>query len=337
MKYVKPMCFVLTLMACVILCFAGLSSAQTKPVTITFSQLLPQMHPGAKLCAEWAKDIEQKTNGKVIVRIYYSGTLLGPDKVYDGVVNGVADAAMFSPAFNVGKFPLTEIFDYPIGFTSSQQTTKLLNDYLTKFKPKEYDQVKLIYSFATTPFVLHTRRPVQKLEDLKGLKIRTTGTAARVIAALGGTPVTLPIGDTYDALSRGVIDSTMTTIEGLKTFKFSEVTQYTTSGPNVNFTLLQMVYMNKGVWNKIPKDAQAIIEEVSKGYIDKSAKVYDAIDAAIKDETAKAGHKFITLSAEENARWGKTTAPLIDAWAMEKKQKGLPADEVLKFCREEIK
>ena len=76
---------------------------------------------------------------------------------------------------------------------------------------------------------------------------------------------------------------------------------------------------------------------MSKEYTEKSAKVYDAIDAAIKDETAKAGHKFITLSAEENARWGKTTAPLIDAWAKEKKQKGLPADEVVKFCREEIK
>jgi TRAP-type transport system periplasmic protein len=337
MKPMKPICFVLALMACGIFCFAGSLSAQTKPVTITYSQLLPQMHPGAKLCAEWAKEIETRTNGRVIFRIHFSGTLLGPDKVYDGVINGVADAAMFSPAFNVGKFPLTEIFDYPIGFTSSQQSTKLLNGYLTKFKPKEYDQVKLLYSYATTPFVLHTSRPVTKIEDLKGLKIRTTGTAARVIAALGGTPVTLPIGDTYDSLSRGVIDSTMTTIEGLKTFKFSEVTKYTTSGPNVNFTLLQMAYINKGVWDRIPKDAQAIMEEVSKEYTDKSAKVYDTIDAAIKDETSKAGHKFITLSAEENARWGKATAPLIEAWAKEKKQKGLPADEVLKFCREEAR
>jgi TRAP-type C4-dicarboxylate transport system substrate-binding protein len=337
MKHVKLMCLVLSLVVFGAFCFAGSLSAQTKPVTITYSQLLPPTHPIAALTAEWGKEIEQKTNGRVTVRVHWAGTLLGPDKVYDGVVNGIADAATFSPAFNVGKFPLTEVFDYPLGFTSSQQATKLLNEYLATFKPKEFDQVKILYAYTTTPFVFHTNKPVKKFEDLKGLKIRTTGTSARVVSALGGTPVALPIGETYDALSRGVIDSTLTTIEALKTFKFSEVTKYTTSGPSANFTLLQIAFINKGTWEKIPKDAQAIIEEVSKEYADKSAKAYDAIDASIKEATAQAGHKFITLSAAENARWGKAVAPLLDGYVKDKKQQGLPADEVLKFCQDRLK
>lgn len=337
MKHATVMCLILALAVFGATCFVGSVSAQTKPVTITYSQLLPPTHPVAQLTAEWGKEIEKRTNGRVVVRVYYSGTLLGPDKVYDGVIKGVADAATFSPAFNVGRFPLTEVWDYPLGYTSAQQTTKVLNEYLAKFKPKEFDQVKILYAYTSTPFVLHTKKAIHKLEDLKGMKIRSTGTSARVLSSLGGTPVALPIGETYDALSRGVIESTMTTVEALKTFKFSEVTKYTTSGSEANFTLLQISYINKGTWDKIPKDAQAIIEEVSKMYAEKSAKLYDTIDASIKEATAKAGHTFITLSPAENERWGKAVDPLLEAYVKDKKAKGLPADEVLKFCREKLK
>lgn len=337
MKYGKLMCLALALALFSSLCFVGSLAAQTKPVAITYSQLLPPTHPAAQLTTEWGKEVEKRTNGRVVVRVYFGGTLLGPDKVYDGVVNGVADAATFSPAFNVGKFPLTEIFEYPLGFTNAQADSKLLGEFLAKFKPKEFDQVKILYAYTSTPFVLHTNKPVNKVEDLKGLKIRSTGTTSRVLSALGGTPVALPIGETYDALSRGVIDSTITTIEALKGFKFQEVTKYTTSGPALNFTLLQIAFINKGTWERISKEDQAAIEQINKEYADKTAKLYDTIDASVKEWASKAGHKFITLSPEENAKWAKMVAPLIDAWVKDKKQKGLPAEEALQFCRERAK
>jgi TRAP-type C4-dicarboxylate transport system substrate-binding protein len=337
MRNLKLSCMALAVVMFTAICLVGALSAQPAPIKIAYSTLFPPTHKIGVMTAEWGKEIERKTNGRVKLVIFYSSTLTTPDKAYDGVVKGVSDAAVFSPSFNVGKFPLTEVFDYPLGYTSSQQATKVVNEYLAKFKPKEFNDVKILYAFANSPLVFHTNKPINKMEDLKGLKIRSTGTTARVMSAFGATPVALSIAETYDALSRGVIDSLVGTVEALHGFKFAEVTKDTTIGKNASFTLIQIIIINKAVWDKIPKDAQTIIEEVSKEYADKTAKAYDELDMTGKEFATKAGHKFIQLSSEENAKFANAAAPLIETYVKEKKQMGLPADEVLKFCQERLK
>ncbi len=112
---------------------------------------------------------------------------------------------MFS--YTVGKFPLTEVIDLPLGYRSGAAATKLINEFYSKFKPKEMDEVKVMYLMRTCTCNWSTRKkPVHKLEDLKGMKIRATGNVARIVEALGATPVAMPMPDTYDALSRGVVE-----------------------------------------------------------------------------------------------------------------------------------
>ena len=74
-----------------------------------------------------------------------------------------------------------------------------------KFKPKEFEEVKVMYLSAHGPGFIHTRKAVNKLEDLKGMKIRAGGVLTKVVAALGAVPVSMPMGDVYDAISRGVV------------------------------------------------------------------------------------------------------------------------------------
>jgi TRAP-type transport system periplasmic protein len=322
---------------CAILFPAGSLFAQAKPTNLVFSTIFPPTHRMGVLTAEWGKEIEKRTNGKVTVRVHYGATLMGTDKFYDGVVNGIADAAAFAPSSNPGKFPLTEVFDLPLGYASSRQATKLFNEYLEKFKPKEFDQVKILNAFTNSPLVLHSNRPVSKLEDLKGLKARSTGTTAKVFAALGGTPVALPMPETYDSLARGVIDSVIATVEALQGFKIAEVTKFTTSGTHMNFILTQMFIMNKAKWESLPKDIQAVVEAVSQEYGQKSSDAFDELDVSAKEFASKLGHKFSLLSPEEDAKFAKVVTPLLDGYVKEKKQKGLPADEVMKFCLERIK
>ena len=80
----------------------------------------------------------------------------------------------------------------------------MVNDYYKKFKPKELDDVKVMYLHAHGPGILHTKKPVDKLEDLKGMKIRSTGTVGKIVGALGATPVAMPMGETYDAFRKGL-------------------------------------------------------------------------------------------------------------------------------------
>lgn len=337
MKHVRGSALVFLMVSLVLVWFIRPVFAQTKPVSITFSTVFPPTHKMGVLTAEWGKEIEKRTNGRVTVRVHYGATLMGIDKFYDGVVNGIADAAAFAPSSNPGKFPLTEVFDLPIGYKSSRQATKLFDEYLDKFKPKEFDGVKILNSFTNSPLVLHSNRPVAKLEDLKGLKARSTGTTAKVFAALGGTPVALPMPETYDSLARGVIDSVIATVEALQGFKIAEVTKFTTSGTHMNFILTQMFIMNKEKWESFPKDIQATIEAVSREYGQKSSDAFDELDTSAKEYASKTGHKFSVLSPEEDAKFAKVVTPLLDGYVKEKKQKGLPAEEVMKFCLERIK
>jgi TRAP-type C4-dicarboxylate transport system substrate-binding protein len=262
---------------------------------------------------------------------------MAQDKFFDGVVKGIADCAAFAPSSNPGKFPLTEVFDYPLGYTSSRMATRLFNEYLDKFKPIEFDDVKILNAFTNSPLVFHTNRPVNRLEDLNGLKIRSTGTTAKVVAALGGTPIALPMAETYDSLSRGVIDSVVSTVEALQGFKLAEVTKFTTSGYHANFILAQMFILNKVKWESMANDLQTIVEEVSKEYGEKSSKAFDDLDVSAREFALKLGHKFTDLTAEENAKWGKIVAPLLDSYVKEKKQRNLPAEEALRFCLEQVK
>jgi TRAP-type C4-dicarboxylate transport system substrate-binding protein len=125
----------------------------------------------------------------------------------------------------MGKFPLSEVFDYPLGYPSGQVATRLVNEYFQKFKPKEFDDTKVMYMHACGPGFLHTKKPVYKLEDLKGMKIRTFGTNAKLMSLLGGIPVAMPMGDTYDALSKGAVNGMFAVYEALKNWKLGEVIQ----------------------------------------------------------------------------------------------------------------
>ena len=85
--------------------------------------------------------------------------------------------------------------------------------------------MKVMYLHGHGPGLLHSKTPVRALEDLKGLKIRATGTTAKIVSALGAAPVAMPMSDSYDALSRGVAQGIVCPTESLQGWKLGEVFQ----------------------------------------------------------------------------------------------------------------
>lgn len=81
------------------------------------------------------------------------------------------------------------------------------NDFYEKFKPKERDSVVPLWFHANTPSMLATTKAIRTLEDFKGMTIRAPGRMASVIVALGGSPAPTPIMETYDSVSKNVIDT----------------------------------------------------------------------------------------------------------------------------------
>lgn len=307
--------------------------AQTK---LNYSIFFPAPHKHSVLATEWAKEIEKRTGGKVQITMHYGGTLTPAPQVYDGVIKGISDIGMSVCGYTRGRFPLTEVVELPLGLRSGWAITKVINEYIAKFKPKEFDEVKMMYMHAHGPGLLHTKRPVNKLEDVKGMKIRAFGAVTKIAAALGGVPVSMPMGETYEALSRGVVEGSIAPYEALQGWKWGEVVKYTTEAPAMYYSSAFFVAMNKGKWNALSPDVQKIIEQINGEWIDKQGKAWDEIDKAGKDFTIKLGNKIITVSGDENRRWERVLKPLYDEYVKSMKDKGLPGDQVLRFFLEQL-
>jgi TRAP-type C4-dicarboxylate transport system substrate-binding protein len=87
-------------------------------VRLNYSIFFPASHKNSILAAEWAKEVEKRSGGKVQISLFYGGTLTPADKCYDGVVNGISDLGMSVLSYTMGRFPLTEVLDLPLGSRS---------------------------------------------------------------------------------------------------------------------------------------------------------------------------------------------------------------------------
>jgi TRAP-type C4-dicarboxylate transport system substrate-binding protein len=317
--------------------FNSSAFGQATPVKLNYSHHFPAPHVINVVAKEWAQEIEKRTNGKVIITVFPGATLIPPDKCFDGVVKGIADIGMAVPAFTRGRFPLTEVLDLPLGYKSAMAATKLTNHYFNKFKPKEFDEVQIMYSFGHGPAVLHSKKPVNKFEDFKGLRIRCTGLAAKIVAAIGGAPVAMPVSEAYDALSRGIVDASIAAMEAVEGWRWGEVVKFTIESPGFGYTTTFVVVMNKEKWNALPPDAQKIIREINEEWIEKTGIRWDAIDDSGKNFTLKLGNKVISLSKEENEKIEKAVRPLLDEYVKSAKGRGLPGEEALNFCLDRLK
>ena len=312
--------------------------AQEKVITLKVANWFPVAHKQTPLLESWGKDLEKRTNGKVKVNYYPAGTLVPAPQSYDAVTKGISDVGNHVLGYTVGRFPLTEVLDLPLGYPNNTVPTKLANAFYDKFKPKEFNDVKVLWFHAQAPGIVHTKtKPITKLEDLKGMKMRTYGSNAKLMSLLGGTPVAMPMTDVYDALSRGVAEGLMCAYEATEGFRFGDQLKYSTENYATSYSAVFAIVMNKDKWNSLPPDIQKIIDTMSKEYIEKYAAMWDDIEISGKAYLVKRGNKINTLSKEEEAKWVEKAQPIFDEYVKKMKEKGLPGDEALKFARDYLK
>jgi TRAP-type C4-dicarboxylate transport system substrate-binding protein len=233
-----------------------------------------------------------------------------------------------------------EAFGLPLGFPSGWVATHVSTDFFNKFKPKEWDDVRVLYVTNPGPLVFLTvNKPVKTLEDLKGLKIRAVGQESDIIKALGGLPVPLQMPDVYDALRRVVIDGVTVDFSTLPHWKFAEVIKYVTAAWQLGRGYTFYWVMNKGKWNALPPDIQKIVTEVTDEAREKQARLWDQMDIEGRDLLKSKGGEIISLSDAEAARWVKAVAPVIADYRkamVSKGYKDAEVDEWFKFIKERI-
>lgn len=305
-------------------------------IVLSYSIFFPPTHAQCIAGTQWAEEIEKRSNGYVKINVFPGGTLTAAPDCYDGVVQGISDIGMSCFAYTRGRFPVMEALDLPLGYPSGMVATRVANDFYDAVKPKELDDVNLLYIHAHGPGLLHTKKPVQKMEELKGMKIRSTGLSAKVVEALGGVAVAMPQPGTYEALQKGVVDGTFAPIETLKGWKQGEVIKSTTECTEIGYTTAMFVVINKSKWGQLPENIQKIFVEVSREYIDVHGRVWDEADAEGREFTLGLGNTIVPMTDEEGARWKAAVAPVMDDYAKAVAEKGIDGAANVAKLREMI-
>lgn len=325
----------ITCIVFLIFCFSLiLGFNATAKTQLTYSNFFPPTHFNSQLAESWCKEVEKRTNGEVVIKYFPAGTLTKAPQTYDSVVQGIADIGMTVLAYSRGRFPVASAIDLPMGYKNGVQATKVANAVLNKFQPKEFNDSKMMYLHAHGPGLIHTRdKAVSTMEDLKGLKLRGTGTSGLVQAALGASPVGKSMRECYQMLQKGVVDGSSHPVEANKGWKLGEVVHYMTQNFSTAYTTTMAVFMNKNKWNKLGPANQKIIEEINAEWLVKHGEAWDEADKIGLEFFLSKGGKVISLSDDESKKWEAAASPVIEAYIQKAGKKGVDGKAVVDFIK----
>ena len=304
------------------------AAATAAPIKLTYANFPPAPTFPCVQMEKWKKEVEKRTNGKVAIQTFPGGTLLKAKGMMDGVIAGTADIGCLCMAYQPGRFMVTNATALPVGFQNAEVASLTLWDLYNKYKPEGFAKVKVLTMFTSAPANIYAKVPVKNLNDLKGLQLRASGGVAQVLKALGANAVGMPQSQTPEALQKGVVKGAASSLETLKDFKYAEMCKYVTmlNGPIYPFA----VVMNMDKWNSLPKDVQAVFDELGPQqaawtgvYMDKHVK------SAMRWSKRKQGVKVFRLPKKEKAKWDSKIKPLIDKWIGKAEAKGLPANAIV--------
>jgi TRAP-type C4-dicarboxylate transport system substrate-binding protein len=314
--------------------------AHAKEIRLKVANYFPAPASQSTVLEDFCRELEKRTGGQVKVDYYAGQSLLSTSAMFDGIVSGIADIGYSHVYYTAGRMPVTEAAGLPLGYPSAWVSSQALNDFYQQYKPKEFDQVKVLWMNTSTPSAIATaKKPIHKLEDLKGLTLRAPGIAGDVIKALGGTPAPTPMPEVYDAISKGVLDGEASNFETLRTFRFAEVAKYSTSVWQITNPYPFYLAMNKDSYKKLPPGIKSIFDNLVGEYKELYILMWNAVDFAGKAYGVEKGVEFIDLSPSEAARWKAAVEPVINNYIKHMVNKGYSEGEVkgwIKFLRDRV-
>jgi TRAP-type C4-dicarboxylate transport system substrate-binding protein len=308
--------------------------AEEKVIRLKYANFFPPVHKNSIDAEQWCREVEKRTKGRVKVSYFPGATLVPAPQSYESVVRGVADISMGGPSWTAGRFPLSEVLELPIGFSNCVQATRLANAFYKKFRPAEFDDVKVLYFHNTAPGVFMTVKPIASIDGLRGLRLRAGGNQAKIASAMGATPVSIPFPDIYEGLKRGVIDGALAYTDSLNGWKFADVIRGLQVNEGAAWAGLLFHVMNKEKWNSLPGDIKIIIEQINEEWVQREGNTCDEINSEGKAYGVSMGMNVLRISPEEVKITKERMKPILAEYVGKMKAKGLPGEEALKFCQD---
>lgn len=303
----------------------------------------PNHYVPANSLMVWTKRVTELTNGQVEFEIYPSQQMGSTNDMLDIMSQGIADVGYVPMPYFNSRMPLitgagalsgswTSCASGNLAIWEVASTSPVLeNDFLS-------NSIRPVLPFANMSFQLLTnKKQVKTLEDIKGLKIRSSGGIMDdIITAFGAIPVQIPVTELYEAMSRGTVDGTLISCISANSNKINEASKYVTTGINVSGGVYGYV-INEDAWQTLPANVQEAMMTAAKEAL---AQLGTTMDQMEKDTLAafeKSNLTVYELSAEEQQKWIDVQAPIEEKWIADMKSKGLDGAAVLENIRANAK
>jgi tripartite ATP-independent transporter DctP family solute receptor len=298
----------------------GSANAEIKERTIRFAFQNAQEHPQGQGAKKFADLVEQKSGGKIKVRLFPSGQLGGDLQTVSSLQGGTLDMTVLNAGLLSSQVKEFGLFDLPFLFDSGKQADAVVDGpfgqkLAESLAPKSL--VGLGYWDLGFRNLTNSRRPVAKLEDIQGFKIRVLQSPLYIdlFNTLGANAVPLPFPELYTALEQKTVDGQENPATVIQTSKFAEVQKHLTFTRHIYNP--QIVIFSKRVWDRYDPEEKKLIEGAAA-----EAKVYqrqvsrDAEAKAIEQLKAQ-GMQLTELSPDEIARLRDKVKPVTEKFAKE--------------------
>ena len=282
----------------------------------------------------WAHKLEQLSGGTLKIEMSYSG-IVGIEE-WNNVLSHACDIVRVF-TLNMAPFPMHTVPALPYMLPDSPAALDIIDSLYKKYLHREWQEVKVLWLGLMSPWHLHTAdKPVRTLDDLKGLRVQSSGLMAELVKAWGGIPVEInaPAGSgrrgiqeaQYNALKNGIVDGSMGTFEVVSDFKLYEVTKchtYLNVFRDINATV-----MNLNTWNILPEVIKQQFDKLNPQARIESSSAQMAEAEKPQQILKELGHMMIKPEVDEYDRFVKAAGKMVNAEIARLDAVGVPASSI---------
>ena len=282
---------------------------------------------GYTLFEEWAKSLKEKSGGELDMQPFAAKSVAADNNaLFDAVRNGVIQGMNPFTLYWAGKIPASVFLSsYPAGPDQPMQwDTMFYGLGMLDMAREIYRKVGMVYvgPIQHDANIIHSKKPVNSLADLKGMNIRLPGgMVAEVFQKFGVSTVSLPGSDIFPALEKGTIDAADYVGPAVNwDLGFGQVTKYILFGPPGTMSLYQPVDLmdltvNARAWDRLTPQMQQFVEEQVYSYSLHHYATIQKRNMAAMDEFLKSGSEVSRLSGADVVEFRKAAIPVWFEWA----------------------
>jgi TRAP-type C4-dicarboxylate transport system substrate-binding protein len=314
---------------------ATLAPVPSQAIELKVADSFPAGHYLVRLLLKpWMDAVTQRTNGAVTFTYYPNQQIGKAADMLRLTQSGVVDIGYIGPSYVSDKMPLSEVAQLPEAFETSCQGTlaywKSAREGVLATQEYAPNKIRLLMAVVLPPYQVWTvKRGIETLQDIQGLKLRTTGGAQDLtLRALGAVPVRMSAPDAYESLSRGTMDGLAFPMESVAAYGMDKLVKHATEG--VSFGSFIVAFsISQTSWNRLPADVKKAMDEVSETLEPQACADVEKEQAASRQHLQEAGVTFAPIPEAARVEIKDKLKGVAQEWAATLDSRGKPATAAL--------